>query len=123
MWSAASLGTPPHRLATAVILPAALPSILTGARIALVGATIGVFLGEMIVGAHGLGHLMAVAYRTLDTRDVYVAVVTISVIGFTLDRTLLLARRCLLTWTEEDDTCQTPGTREIWLPSGTTAPV
>jgi ABC-type nitrate/sulfonate/bicarbonate transport system permease component len=57
----------------------------------------------MIVGAHGLGHLMAVAYRTLETRDVYVAVVTISVIGFTLDRTLLLVRRRLLTWTEEDD--------------------
>ena len=84
-----------------VVLPAALPSILTGARIGIVGATVGVFFGEMIVGAHGLGHLMAVAYRTLDTPDVYVAVVTISVIGFVLDRTVLVARRRLLSWNPE----------------------
>jgi ABC-type nitrate/sulfonate/bicarbonate transport system permease component len=44
---------------------------------------------------------MAVAYRTLDTPDVYVSVVTISVIGFVLDRSVLVARRRLLSWNEE----------------------
>jgi uncharacterized membrane protein YeaQ/YmgE (transglycosylase-associated protein family) len=68
----------------------------------LVGAIIGVFLAEMIAGADGLGHLMAVAYRTLDTADMYVAILTISLIGYVLDRTFLLARRRLLAWSEEE---------------------
>ena len=101
VWSARALGAWRRHALGGVVLPAALPSILTGARIGIVGATVGVFLGEMIVGAHGLGHLMAVAYRTLDTPDVYVAVVTISVIGFVLDRTVLVARRRLLSWNPE----------------------
>jgi NitT/TauT family transport system permease protein len=102
LWSAAALGTSPRASLVRVVIPAALPGILTGARIGLVGAIIGVFLGEMIAGADGLGHLMAVAYRTLDTQDMYVAILTISVIGYLLDRTFLLARRRLLAWSEEE---------------------
>ena len=101
VWSARALGASHRRVLARVVVPAALPAVFTGARIGIVGATIGVFLGEVIVGAHGLGHVMAVAYRTLDTPDVYVAVVTISVIGFVLDRTVLVARRRLLSWNEE----------------------
>ena len=67
MWSAAALGTSRRAALVQVVLPAALPAILTGARIGLVGAIIGVFLGEMIAAADGLGHLMAISYRTLDT--------------------------------------------------------
>ncbi len=102
VWSAAALGTSPRASLVKVVIPAALPGILTGARIGLVGAIIGVFLGEMIAGADGLGHMMAVAYRTLDTADMYVAIVTISLIGFLLDRTFLLARRRLLAWGPEE---------------------
>jgi ABC-type nitrate/sulfonate/bicarbonate transport system permease component len=102
VWSAAALGTPRRASLFRVVIPAALPAILTGARIGLVGSIIGVFLGEMIAGANGLGHLMAVAYRTLETPDMYVAVITISLIGYLLDRTLLLARRRLLAWSAEE---------------------
>jgi ABC-type nitrate/sulfonate/bicarbonate transport system permease component len=102
LWSAAALGTPSRSSLVKVVVPAALPAILTGARIGLVGAIIGVFLGEMIAGADGLGHMMAVAYRTLDTSDMYVAIITISVIGFLLDRTFLLARGRLLAWSAEE---------------------
>jgi len=94
VWSAAALG----RSRLRVVLPAALPAVLTGARIAPVGAIVGVFLGEMIAGADGLGHLMAVAYRTLDTPGMYVAILAVSIIGFALDRTFLTVRGRLLTW-------------------------
>lgn len=102
LWSAAALGTSRRASLVKVVIPAALPSILTGGRIALVGAIIGVFLGEMIAGADGLGHVMAVAYRTLATPDMYVAILTISLVGYALDRTFLLARRRLLAWTAEE---------------------
>ena len=102
VWSAAALGTPRRALLQRVVIPAALPAILTGARIGLVGAIIGVFLGEMIAGADGLGHMMAVAYRTLDTPDMYVAIIAISLVGYVLDRAFLLARRRALAWSAEE---------------------
>jgi NitT/TauT family transport system permease protein len=84
-----------------IVVPAALPAILTGARIGLVGAIVGVFLAEMIAGADGLGHQMAISYRTLDTPEMYVAIVAVSLAGYALDRAFLLARRRALTWSAE----------------------
>ena len=46
--------------------------------------------------------MMAVAYRRLETPDVYVAIIAISVIGFALDRSFLLVRRYLLAWSPEE---------------------
>jgi len=60
-----------------------------------------VFLGEMIAAADGLGHLMAVSYRTLDTPAMYVAIVAVSLGGYALDRAFLLGRGRLLSWSEE----------------------
>jgi ABC-type nitrate/sulfonate/bicarbonate transport system permease component len=102
VWSAAALGTSCRAALVKIVVPAALPAILTGARIGLVGATVGVFLGEMIAGAEGLGHMMAVAYRTLDTPGMYVAIITVSVAGYALDRAFLVARRRLLAWSAEE---------------------
>ncbi|MGH3441767.1 MAG: ABC transporter permease [Nitriliruptorales bacterium] len=102
LWSASALGTSRRAAFVKVVVPAALPGILTGARIGLVGALIGVFLGEMIAGANGLGHMMAVAYRVLNTPDMYVAIVTVSLIGFGLDRTFLFVRSRLLAWSPEE---------------------
>lgn len=103
LWSASALGTPPRAALVKVVIPAALPAIMTGARIGLVGAIIGVFVGEMIAGADGLGHVMADAYRTLHTSDMYVAIICISLIGFVLDRAFLMARRRALAWSPEED--------------------
>lgn len=52
----------------------------------------------MIAGADGLGHVMAVAYRTLDTPAMYVAILAVSLMGFALDRAFLLARGRLLAY-------------------------
>lgn len=103
VWSAAGLGESRSGTLARVVLPAALPGILTGARVGLVGSIIGVFIAELIVGSDGLGHTMAVAYRTLETADMYVAVVLVSAIGFVLDRLFLLARARLLAWSVETD--------------------
>ena len=102
VWSAAALGTSPRASLLKVVIPSALPAILTGARIGLVGAIIGVFLGEMIAGANGLGQMMAVSYRTLETTDMYVAITTVSLVGYLLDRTFLIVRSRLLAWSPEE---------------------
>lgn len=101
-WSALALGTSRPATLFRVIVPAALPQILTGARIGLVGSIVGVYLGEMIVGSDGLGQMMAVAYRTLNTPEMYVSIITISLAGLLLDRSFLMLRNRLLAWSEEE---------------------
>ena len=58
VWSALAAGTKPHQILFKVVLPAALPSILTGCRIGLVISCIVVFLAEMISSTDGLGYLL-----------------------------------------------------------------
>jgi len=103
VWSARSLGVSERGTLWRIVLPSTLPGILTGARISLIGALVGVFLAEMIAGSDGLGQLMVVAYRVLETADMYVAVVTVSLLGFLLDRTFLWTRRRLLVWAPEGE--------------------
>ena len=64
-----------------VVLPAALPSILTGCRIGLVISCIVVFLAEMITSTDGLGHLLVRAARNFQTVDMFVPLITISLLG------------------------------------------
>jgi NitT/TauT family transport system permease protein len=96
VWSALAAGTPPRQILFKVVLPATLPSILTGCRIALVIACIVVFLAEMISSSDGLGYLLVRAARGFQTVDMFVPLITISLIGLLLNGLLHAARHHLL---------------------------
>ena len=81
IWSAMAAGTPRHQILFKVVLPAAVPSILTGCRIGLVISCIVVFLAEMITSTDGLGHLLVTAARTFQAVDMFVPLITISLLG------------------------------------------
>ena len=63
IWSAMAAGAPRRAILFKVVLPAAMPSILTGCRIGLVISCIVVFLAEMITSTDGLGHVLVTAAR------------------------------------------------------------
>ena len=96
IWSAMAAGTPPRQILFKVILPAAAPSILTGCRIGLVISCIVVFLAEMITSTDGLGHVLITAARTFQAVDMFVPLITISVLGLILNGLLQAARSYLL---------------------------
>ena len=96
VWSARAAGTSAAGTLWKVVLPATLPSILTGSRIALVIACIVVFLAEMITSTDGLGYLLVRATRTFQIVDMFVPLLAISGIGLLLNGALALARRVLL---------------------------
>ena len=96
VWSALAAGTPRGRVIWTVVLPASLPSILTGCRIGLVISCIVVFLAEMITSTDGLGHMLVQAARTFQTVDMFVPLITISLLGLILNAALLALRRYLL---------------------------
>jgi NitT/TauT family transport system permease protein len=74
------------RLFRSVVLPAALPQIVTGMRIGLGVAWLVVVAAEMIAVSSGLGYLIIDARNAGNRYDLVVAgMVTIGVIGFLLD--------------------------------------
>jgi ABC-type nitrate/sulfonate/bicarbonate transport system permease component len=96
IWSAMAAGTPPRQILFKVVLPAAAPSILTGCRIGLVISCIVVFLAEMITSTDGLGHMLVTAARTFQAVDMFVPLITISLLGLILNGLLELLRTYLL---------------------------
>jgi ABC-type nitrate/sulfonate/bicarbonate transport system permease component len=96
IWSAMAAGTPPRQILFKVVLPAAAPSILTGCRIGLVISCIVVFLAEMITSTDGLGHVLVTAARTFQAVDMFVPLITISLLGLILNGLLELLRTHLL---------------------------
>lgn len=98
LWSATAMGTPPGRLLWRVIMPSALPQILSGLRVAIVVSIISVFVAEMISSGEGLGHLMVFNARKFESARMFAAIVTISVLGLLFDSLLLRFRRWILRW-------------------------
>ena len=96
IWSAMAAGTPPRQILFKVVLPASLPSILTGCRIGLVISCIVVFLAEMITSTNGLGFVLVTAARTFQTVDMFVPLITISLLGLILNGLLQAVRSYLL---------------------------
>jgi ABC-type nitrate/sulfonate/bicarbonate transport system permease component len=96
IWSAMAAGTPAREILFKVMLPAAAPSILTGCRIGLVISCIVVFLAEMITSTDGLGHVLVTAARTFQTVDMFVPLITISLLGLILNGVLDAVRSYLL---------------------------
>lgn len=96
VWSAMAAGTPPRDILLKVVLPAAAPSILTGCRIGLVISCIVVFLAEMITSTDGLGHVLVTASRNFQAVDMFVPLITISLLGLLLNGLLQMVRSYLL---------------------------
>jgi NitT/TauT family transport system permease protein len=96
VWSARAAGCTPRRALFTVVLMAALPSVLTGCRIGLIISCIVVFLAEMITSTDGLGYLLVRAGRNFQTVDMFVPLISISILGLTLNAAFNALRRWLL---------------------------
>jgi NitT/TauT family transport system permease protein len=98
IWTAENMGTPRATMLWRVVLPAAMPGIFTGLRIALPVSIIVIVLTEMIGDSKGLGYYLAVSGTRFEFANVYAAILVIGVCGFVLDRALLSLRGKLVHW-------------------------
>jgi ABC-type nitrate/sulfonate/bicarbonate transport system permease component len=96
VWTARNMGAGPLRVFAKVILPAALPQVLTGLRIGLALAFIVMVAAEMQNSRSGLGHLIITAEDSLRFDLMYASIIAIGLIGFAADRLLLVLRRRVL---------------------------
>jgi ABC-type nitrate/sulfonate/bicarbonate transport system permease component len=98
MWSARARGTSERRLLWRVMLPAALPQIAAGVRIAIPIAIIVLVSSEFISAEKGLGYLIF-SYGGVGADDAMLAVVIyLALIGYVLDRLYLAALRRFMAW-------------------------
>lgn len=98
VWSARTMGDSELQILWRVVLPTALPQIFTGFRLAVTVSLLVVFLAEMVASSSGLGHVMIYALRMLETKDVFSALVAMSLMAFIGDWIVLALRSRLLAW-------------------------
>lgn len=94
------LGANDFIIFTRVVIPASLPFIFVGMRVALGAAWATVVASELIAAQFGLGRMMQSASQFLDTPRIVVGIIMIGALGFAMDRLLLLLERRLTNWQE-----------------------
>ncbi|HWV41416.1 ABC transporter permease [Pseudorhodoplanes sp.] len=101
IWSARNLGASNREMLWQIMLPAAMPQILTGLQVALPIALILAVFTEMVMGGYGLGGAMMSASRFADSRGVFAGILEIAVLGYVLVKGMAILRRRLLMWHQE----------------------
>jgi taurine transport system permease protein len=98
--SARSLGAGPWRLFWEVLLPGAMPSVISGLRIGLGYGWRGLVAAEIIATHAGLGYALFLAQTSFSTDVIIAAMVVIGVLWLCTDRLLLapLERRTVRRW-------------------------
>ena len=82
--AARSFGASEWQIFKSVVLPSTVPFILTGLRLAVGRALIGVMVGELYAATAGIGFMITVAGATFQTDKVFVGVLIFAISGMTL---------------------------------------
>ena len=81
-----------------VQLPAILPSLMTGFKMAATYAFIGVIMAEFILSPCGLGHAISFAYNDFDTRSMYALMLLVISVSASVQWVLIQIERRVLTY-------------------------
>ena len=82
-----------------IVLPGALPFIVTGIRLALGRGLIGMVLADLYTAISGIGYLIVRSASTFQVDKMFVPIVTLGLLGVTLTALLRLAERYVAPWT------------------------
>jgi NitT/TauT family transport system permease protein len=88
-----------------IVIPASLPFIVTGLRLALGRGLIGMVLADLYTALSGIGYLIARTAATYQVNRMFVPIVTLGLLGVTLTALLRFAEKHVAPWTnvsEED---------------------
>jgi NitT/TauT family transport system permease protein/taurine transport system permease protein len=77
-----------------VVIPSSVPYIVTGMRVAMASSFMSIIPAEILAADSGIGYLLQKSSMLLQTNRIFVALLTICVLGFIVDRIfrLLVAR-------------------------------
>lgn len=80
--AARSYGATEWQLFTKVLLPGALPAMLTGIRLGWGRGILGVVIGEMYVAIAGLGYLISTAGNAMQTDQLFFLILVVAGLGY-----------------------------------------
>jgi ABC-type nitrate/sulfonate/bicarbonate transport system permease component len=84
--AAQCLGASELQIFFIVIIPSAVPYIITGMRVAMASSFMSIIPAEMLAAQSGLGHLLQISGILAQTDRIFVALAAISLLGFATDR-------------------------------------
>lgn len=84
--AAACLGANSLQIFVLVVVPSAVPYIVTGMRIAMASSFMSIIPAEILAANSGIGYLLQQSSMLLQTDRIFVALLTICVLGFIADR-------------------------------------
>jgi NitT/TauT family transport system permease protein len=96
--SARSLGVGQLRLFQKVLLPAAVPTIFTGVRLAGAASILVLITTEMVGAKAGLGYLIINSQFNFQIPQMYAGIITVSAAGVAFNALLLALERHFSTW-------------------------
>jgi ABC-type nitrate/sulfonate/bicarbonate transport system permease component len=85
-----------------LILPSALPYVVTGLRLAIGRALIGVIVAEFFTAFAGLGYLIVTSANSFQTARTFVPILVIAAMGVLLTALLEFVERRLVRWSAKD---------------------
>ncbi len=85
-----------------IIVPAALPAIFTGLRLALGTALIVIIAAEFVATQEGIGYFIWLAWNTLRPEAMFAGFIVIGVLGALSYSLVVRAGRLLMPWQEDD---------------------
>ncbi|MEA2287213.1 MAG: putative hydroxymethylpyrimidine transport system permease protein [Solirubrobacteraceae bacterium] len=97
-----SMGASRLRTLRSVELPAALPSLFSGLKVAATVSVIGAVFGEWAGADEGLGRLVLLGNNQLQTPRVYAGIVILTVMAVGLFALTALAERLAVPWNRKD---------------------
>jgi NitT/TauT family transport system permease protein len=100
LWSGAAMGLSAAQRLVRIVLPAALPEILTGCRTGLVLALITMVTSEMIARQSGAGNILFNALDMGQYDTVFAMIIIIGALGICLDAAFERVRRRLVRWSD-----------------------
>src|SRR5260370_31361817 len=95
---ARSFGSNDWQMFLTVALPSSGPLLLTGLRLGIGHALVGIVVGEMYGATHGLGYLIATSGARFQTDKVMVGIIIIAAAGVALTELLRVIERCFEAW-------------------------
>jgi NitT/TauT family transport system permease protein/taurine transport system permease protein len=84
--AAECLGANQFEIFVMVIIPSAVPYIVTGMRVAMASSFMSIIPAEILAADSGIGYLLQKSSLLLQTNRIFVALLTICLLGFVVDR-------------------------------------
>jgi NitT/TauT family transport system permease protein/taurine transport system permease protein len=84
--AAECLGANKLQIFVLIVIPSSVPYIVTGMRVAMASSFMSIIPAEILAADSGIGYLLQKSSMLLQTNRIFVALLTICILGFVVDR-------------------------------------